>query len=73
MFVVVILIYALLGIYEFVPLYREKRWREFYVNLGLGVISFILAFLISIDVKIPSPLKPIEPIIYYLTGKQAGQ
>lgn len=73
MVVVTLIVYALLAIYEFVPLYKEKRWREFYVNLVLSVISLVLAFLISINVKVPSPLKPIEPIIYSLIGKQEGK
>ena len=51
MCIIVILSYVVLGIYEFVPLYKEKRWKEFYVNLGLSLISFTLAFLISFNVK----------------------
>ncbi|HEY8422219.1 MAG TPA: hypothetical protein VIL05_10835 [Thermoclostridium sp.] len=69
MFVIVFIGYALLGIYEFVPLYKEKMWKEFYVNLGLALISFTVAFLISINVKIPSPARQFEAIIYSLTGK----
>lgn len=69
MFVIVILGYTLLGIYEFVPLYKENRRKEFYVNLGLTLISFAISFLISINVKVPSPAKPIEEIINSLLGK----
>jgi len=69
MFVIVIAGYILLGIYEFVPLYKEKRWKEFYVNMVLTFISFSLALLISIDVKIPSPVKPIEAIIKTIFGR----
>ncbi|AGC67635.1 hypothetical protein Cst_c06170 [Thermoclostridium stercorarium subsp. stercorarium DSM 8532] len=69
MFIFVIIGYALLGIYEFVPLYKQKKWKEFYVNLVLTLISFIMAFLISINVKIPSPAKLIGKVITLLTGK----
>jgi len=69
MFVIVFVGYALLGIYEFVPLYKEKMWKEFYVNLGLTLISFTVAFLISINVKIQSPARLFEAIIYTLSGK----
>jgi len=72
MFIAVLAGYILLGIYEFVPLYKEKRWREFYVNLALTLISFTAAFLISVNVKIPSPAMAIEMIINFLTGKQEG-
>lgn len=72
MFIIVLIGYGILGIYEFVPLYMEKRWKEFYVNLALSVISFTLALLISLKVKIPSPLKPVESIIYFLFGELKG-
>lgn len=64
MFIVILIGYVLLGIYEFIPLYKEKRWKEFYVNLGLGVVSFTMAVLISLKVDIPSPVVPIERLIY---------
>lgn len=60
---VVLIGYVLLGIYEFVPLYKENKRREFIVNLFLGVISFVLAVLLSFRVDIPSPTKPIEKLI----------
>lgn len=63
MFFVVLIGYVLLGIYEFVPLYKENKRKEFFVNLFLGVISFVLAVLLSFRVDIPSPTKPIEKLI----------
>ena len=59
MVIITVLGYILLGIYEFVPLYKEGKWAEFKVNLGLGIVSFTVAVLLSLDVKIPSPGKPI--------------
>lgn len=69
MLAIVLLGYALLGVYEFVPLFKEKRRKEFYVNLGLGIISFAMAILISLKVDIPSPAKPVEIIIESIFGK----
>jgi len=69
MFVLVIAGYVLLGIYEFVPLNKEKRWKEFYVNLALYLVSFVMAFMISVNVKVPSPAKPIEEVIYSIFGR----
>lgn len=67
--VITIVGYALLGIYEFIPLYKERKWKEFKMNLVLGITSFIVAMLISLDVKIPSPVKPIEKLLSGLMGK----
>lgn len=61
--VITIVGYALLGIYEFIPLYKERKWKEFKVNLVLGIVSFIVATLLSLDVKIPSPVKLIEKLL----------
>lgn len=69
MFVLVITMYVLLGIYEFVPLYKQKLWKEFFVNMGLGIISFCLFLLLSFDIKIPSPAYPIQNLVTYIIGK----
>lgn len=69
MFVLVLFGYALLAVYEFVPLYKQKLWNDFSVNTALGIISFIIALLLSLDVKIPSPEAPIRYVITILFGK----
>ncbi len=66
MFFVFFIGYALLGIYEFVPLYKENKKKEFYVNLALGLISLVMAVLLSFKVNIPSPAELIEKVIYYI-------
>lgn len=63
MFILVILVYTLLAVYEFIPLYKQKLWRDFWVNAVLGVFSFTMAFLLSLNIKIPSPAKPIQEMI----------
>jgi uncharacterized membrane protein len=69
MFALVIIGYALLGIYEFVPLYKQKLWHDFWVNTVIGIFSFAIALLLSFDVRIPSPIKPITEIITSIFGK----
>jgi hypothetical protein len=69
MFILVILAYALLAIYEFVPLYKQKLWRDFGVNAALGIFSLAVALLLSFDVKIPSPEQPIREFITSIFGK----
>jgi hypothetical protein len=69
MFVIVIIAYVLLSIYEFIPLYKQKLWCDFWVNGVMGIISFVIAILLSLDVRIPSPVKPIGKLIISIFGK----
>lgn len=69
MLVLVILVYCILTIYEFVPLYKQKLWRDFWTNAVLGISSFIIAILLCMNVKIPSPEKPIREFICFIFGK----
>lgn len=69
MFILVITVYALLVIYEFVPLYKQKLWRDFAVNTVLGLLTFTTAMLLSFKVKIPSPATPLQNLITSIFGK----
>lgn len=68
MFILVIIIYIVLLTLELIPLYKNKIWKDFYLNLSLGFFSFIIALLISLHVNIPSPAKAIEKVILSLFG-----
>lgn len=69
MIVLAILGYSLLVAYEFIPLYKQKLWLDFWVNAILGAFSFTIAILLSLSVKIPSPAKPIQALIISIFGK----
>lgn len=69
MILLVILIYSMLGIYEFVPLYKQRLWSDFSVNAVLAVLSFIVAVLLCFNVRIPSPEEPIRKMIIFIFGK----
>lgn len=69
MFVLAIIGYTFLAIYEFIPLYKQKYWKDFWVNAILGIFSFIIAILLCLDVQIPSPAKPIGKLIISIFGK----
>jgi len=69
MFVLAIIGYAFLAIYEFIPLYKQKLWHDFWTNIALGIFSFTIAILLCLDVKIPSPEKPIRELITSIFGK----
>jgi hypothetical protein len=67
--VLAIIGYALLAIYEFIPLYKQKLWPDFWANTLLGLFSFTIAILLCLDIKIPSPEKPIRDLITSIFGK----
>jgi hypothetical protein len=69
MIVLIIIGYSLLALYEFIPLYHQKQWRELWVNAVFGFCSFTIAILLSFDIKIPSPSEPIKNIIHFVIGK----
>lgn len=69
MFVIVLIGYTILVIYEFIPLYKQKLWRDFWVNTVLAIFSFSIAMLLSFGVKIPSLANPIKDAITSIIGK----
>lgn len=69
MFVLVLIAYTILVIFEFIPLYKQKLWRDFWVNIVLLIFSFSIAMLLSFGVKIPSPANPIKDAITSIIGK----
>jgi uncharacterized membrane protein len=69
MFVLVIIGYSFLAIYEFIPLYKQKFWNDFWVNAILAIFSLTFAMLLSFSVDIPSPEKPIREFITSIFGK----
>ncbi|SDH65441.1 hypothetical protein [Desulfosporosinus hippei] len=69
MVVLVIFSYALIIYLDLIPLYRKKLWRDFGVNMALTLLTFAIAFLISLDVAVPSPVYPIKNLIISILGK----
>lgn len=69
MLVFTLFTYSLLAIYELVPLYKQKHWRDFWVTFIIGVCSLTYALLISFEVNVPSPAKPIQEFIISIRGK----
>ena len=69
MFVLPIIGYTFWVIYEFIPLYKQKIWNDFWINAVLGISSFTIAILLCLDVEIPSPERPIRELIISIFGK----
>ncbi|NLK86936.1 MAG: hypothetical protein GX279_05540 [Clostridiaceae bacterium] len=68
MILLVIFSYALLAVYEFVPLYKQKLWKDFWSNTVLWALSFTSAILLCFDIKIPSPSPFIKSVIDSIMG-----
>ncbi|WML53028.1 hypothetical protein RCG17_27440 [Neobacillus sp. PS3-12] len=68
MFLLTILFYGLLLTYEFIPLYKQKQWRNFWVNSVLALCSFTIALLLTFGINIPSPSEPIKNMVLSLFG-----
>jgi uncharacterized membrane protein len=69
MFILVIIAYSFLVIFEVKPLFKQKLWQDFWVNVVLGSFSFTIAILLCFDIKIPSPSNPIQEFITSIFGK----
>ncbi|WP_071392848.1 hypothetical protein [Bacillus tuaregi] len=60
-----VFVYFILVIYEFVPLYKQKLWRDLWVNSVIGLASFSFAVMLALRWKVPSPAKLIQRMIEY--------
>lgn len=69
MIIVVILIFAAIGLIELLPLYKNKKAMEFKVYSFIFLLGFILFTLQSFDISIPSPAKVIEVVIELALGR----
>jgi len=64
------IIFILFIIFELIPLYRKKKWKEFWVYTILISFSYIIQLLFDLGVKIPSPAVPIKKLVSFVFGLQ---
>lgn len=69
MLILVIISYPFLAFLEFRLLYKQKHWNDFWTNAVLGIFSLIVAILLCLNVKIPSPARPIQNLVTSIFGK----
>lgn len=69
MLILVLIAYSLLAYFEFRLLYKKKQWNDFWTNTVLGILSLTVAILLCLDVKLPSPAKPIQSLVTSIFGK----
>lgn len=70
MFVLVILAYILIGVIEITPLIKSNQKKELVLYSFLFGAAFILSFLLSLGVEIPSPADYIQKVVEAVIGKQ---
>lgn len=67
--IVVIGVFMILALYEFIPLIKQKLYKEVMVNGVIFIFAFVTFLLISVDVDIPSPSTPIRNFVTSIFGK----
>jgi len=68
-FVLPIMVYFILVVFDLLPLYKQKSRRDFWANALIGTVSFAIVMLLCFNVKIPSPEQPIRELITSIFGK----
>ncbi|WIF95764.1 hypothetical protein [Caminicella sporogenes] len=63
MFLLIILVYIIIGIIEILPLIKRNQKKELAVYLITFISAFVISLLLSLGVKIPSPAKPLEKAV----------
>lgn len=57
-------------VFDLIPIYREKKWKVFWVYTILLAFSYVIHILFTIGVKIPSPAIPIKKLVSFVFGLQ---
>ncbi|MNO41806.1 hypothetical protein D3C76_319850 [compost metagenome] len=63
MVIYLLMIYTIVGIMDPYGLLKQKKKRDFYVCSVLCLVSFSLAFALSMHWEIPSPSSPIVYLV----------
>lgn len=71
MILLVILGYIVIGILEIVPLVKQKQSRELVCYSVLFTIAFTLSILLTLGIKIPSPVQPLQKLVESVIGTQS--
>ncbi|QAA31393.1 hypothetical protein C1I91_06900 [Clostridium manihotivorum] len=66
MIILVILFYITIVFFDQISLLKQGLKKDFYVSSALCFISFIIAVLITFNINLPSPAKPLEHLIKFI-------
>jgi hypothetical protein len=63
MFLLVIAAFLLIGFMEIVPLVQQGRIKDLLLYSTFFTAAFLLCLLLSMNIKIPSPVKPMNDLV----------
>ncbi len=63
MAVLVILLYFIIGFYEIFPLVKDREHKKLWLYGTLFIGAFIISVLLTLNIKPPSPSKPIQQLV----------
>ena len=61
---------GLFVIFDLIPIYKQKKWKVFWVYTILFAFSYVNHLLFTLGVKIPSPAVPIKKVVSFIFGLQ---
>jgi hypothetical protein len=66
MIILVVVFYIAIVFFDQISLLKQGLKKDFYVSSALCVLSFTVAVLITFNVDLPSPAKPLEHLIKFI-------
>lgn len=69
MVILIIALYFLIGFFEILPLLKQGQYQKLWLYGTLFLTAFVISILLSLDIKPPSPAKPIEKIVEMVMKK----
>jgi tellurite resistance protein TehA-like permease len=69
---VILLLYAIVFLLEFFPVYKKRKKKELVLYTFLFLAAATLSILLVLDVNIPSPAAAIGKLVKGITGTGAG-
>jgi len=67
--IVVLIVYIIFAILEFIPLYKKKQKKELYLYIPMMSVALLICLLINMNVKLLSPAKVIESMVNMIIGE----
>lgn len=61
---------ALHIIIDLIPIFRNRQWKVFWAYSVMMSFAVLLAILISLDIKLPSPAIPLKNAVTSIFGTQ---